>query len=499
VRGEFACPDKATENKRLYPKKIWEKVIGRVAEGFKNRSMLGHASHPADGRTDIDKVTHVVTELKLEDGILIGEAEILPTDRGKNLLAILQSGCLVGVSSRGFGSTKPNDNGEDVVQEDYKLVTFDFVADPADPNAYPKIVDEAIRENPCFEGMEIQMAPPLKTESTSTAPLVSAVSNIAERADAAAKSENQAATDRSRLADEVLAAIAAQKSDVRNDVRAELLADPTVAGAKTALEQVVSILRPYVLPEDAESVVRGKETEIARLKNELLSKDLVIEDLKTENSKVSSALKKVGYQFVLERTLVGDPDAEFIRKVVGDVTQYSEGQALKDKVVAVREELKAKRVEEQKAKEVHAAEAARVHEIARQATATVEAENSKLREALDSVTAALQETSTRLYTEKKLRFLPNKGKVRGLIEAAKPTSKKRVDELLESFRKAPPKDEDDAATMRARIRARIGGGYESDPISEETPRKKPRSLSENYVNEATGMDLDELLKLSGTA
>jgi hypothetical protein len=89
----------------------------------------------------LNRVAHIVTKLWLEDGKVFGEAEILDTDPGRNLQALLKAGCKVGVSSRGYGSTKPNDKGEDVVQEDYKLVTFDFVAEPA-AGAFPAVFFE---------------------------------------------------------------------------------------------------------------------------------------------------------------------------------------------------------------------------------------------------------------------------------------------------------------------------------------------------------------------
>lgn len=511
VRGEFARADQATENKRVYTKKIWEKEINRLSGGFKARSVFGHTDHPADGRTSIDNVSHIVTDLQLENGVLIGEAEILPTTKGLNLLAILQSGCLVGVSSRGFGSTKPNDVGEDVVQEDYKLVTFDFVADPADQTAYPKVVDESTSAAWRFEGVEIAMADKSKAEPKTEAAKVEAVQAEpvkaepvkveAPKVEAAPKAqisvESQMALDRAKISAEVLAAIAAQKNEVRNEVRSELLADPAVAGAKTALEQVVGILRPFILPEDAESVVRAKEAEIARLKKDIQERDLKIIELESDNVNLAEGFKIVGYKLYVEHELRKDPDATFLKKIVGDVKQYATSQDLKDKLTAVREELAAKRAEEQKAEEIKAKETARMREITRAATEELEDENAKLREAIEKMTIANNAAAVKMYTEKKLRLVPKSGTARRLIEAAKPTSRADVDDLLENFRTSAPKDEDEAASVRARIRRLSGGGWESDPISEETPRKA-RSSSEAYIQESTGIDLDELLKLSGT-
>ena len=38
--------------------------------------------------------------------------------------------------------------------------------------------------------------------------------------------------------------------------RSKLLTDPSVAGAKTALDGLKSLLRPYIVPEDVENIVK---------------------------------------------------------------------------------------------------------------------------------------------------------------------------------------------------------------------------------------------------
>ncbi len=149
VRGEFGRADKATANKRLYPHSLWESQITRLKDKMGARKVLGELDHPDDGRTSLQRVSHVMTSLTLDGDIVIGEAEILDTAKGRDLKAILSAGVPVGVSSRGYGSTKPNAKGEEGVQEDFNLVTFDFVAEPADSTAYPDVF---------FEGVEIPTA-----------------------------------------------------------------------------------------------------------------------------------------------------------------------------------------------------------------------------------------------------------------------------------------------------------------------------------------------------
>ena len=479
VRGEFARAGVATENKRVYPKKVWEKEIGRLEASMKNRRVFGEMDHPVDGRTSLNRVSHIVTDMRLEDGILVGEAEIMPTDKGRNLMALLKSGCQIGVSSRGYGSTKSNDKGEEVVQEDYKLVTFDFVADPADQSAYPEVF---------FEGVEFDMTGLTKDQEKQKA------KDWAARINAAAEAEENGQVDKPQLAAEMLAALAAMKDEIREEVRSELLADPAVAGARTAVEQIATVLRPFVLPEDAESVVKAKEAEIARLKKESAEKDLKIKDLEGENGKLAEAAKKAGYKLYIERQLANDPDAAIIKQTIGDVLQYENSEALKAKLSTVREEIEKKRATDKKLEDQRVREVNRARELAQSATAAVEEENAALREAVETLAASNKKLALRAYTEKKLRNHPRSAKIRSLIESAKPESKEEVDDIFENFQPAAPKDDDEAASVRSRIRRFTRGGHEADVVEEETPRKQ--ALEEDY--NGLGVDLAELKRLSGT-
>ncbi len=96
--------------------------------------MFGELDHPSDGKTSLKRVSHIVTGLELqEDGTVTGAAEVLETPNGQILKTLFESGAQVGISSRGSGSVQ---NG--VVQEDFKLGTFDFVARPSTPGALPR-------------------------------------------------------------------------------------------------------------------------------------------------------------------------------------------------------------------------------------------------------------------------------------------------------------------------------------------------------------------------
>ena len=76
VRGEFARSGLATENKRVYPRELWEREISKLEQSMSERKMFGELDHPNDGRTSLQRVSHIVTGMQIGDnGIVMGEAE----------------------------------------------------------------------------------------------------------------------------------------------------------------------------------------------------------------------------------------------------------------------------------------------------------------------------------------------------------------------------------------------------------------------------------------
>ncbi len=475
VRGEFARAGQATENKRIYPQKVWERQIGRLGKPMKERRVFGEIDHPLDGRTSLSRVSHIVTDMRLEDGVLVGEAEILPTDKGLNLMALLKSDCKVGVSSRGYGSTKPNEKGMEIVQEDYKLVTFDFVADPADQTAYPEVF---------FEGVEIDSMLTKEQEQQKAAEWAEMIK---------AMSDDGATADPDKTADELLTKIAEMRAQIREEVRGELLSDPQIAGARGALEQVKTILRPYCLPEDAEAVVKAKEAEISRLKKENVGLQGRIKDLETEKGKYEEAAKEAGYKLYLERQLAGDPDAALVKKLVGDVKKFESAETFKARLSEAREEMAKKREVERKRDEAKAREVERARSLVREVQEKAAAREASTTEAIDKLTSINHALILRVYAANKLRAHPNSAKIQKMIESAQPDSKEAIDEIIQSYAPSAPHDDDDASAVRSRIRKFTRGGSEGSPLDEETPR---RARGDDDFN-GLGVGIGELRRLSG--
>jgi hypothetical protein len=479
VRGEFGRADLATENKRVYPKKLWEREFTRLEQSLNARQMFGELDHPTDGRTSLNRVSHIITNLTLDDNnIVVGEAEILDTERGKNLMAMLKAGCSVGVSSRGYGSTKPNDKGEEVVQEDYRLVTYDFVAEPADSNALPKVFFE---ENQHMAGPELD-----------------------------AKLSEEKAKLKEEFAKELVLALGKVKVEAREQAKAELLADPDIAGAKSALDQILSLVKPFVTVESAEALVKAKDAEIAKLQSVIAERDAQIAELEQDGAKLAETAREVGYKFFLEQQVSNDADAALIRKLVGDVKGYGKAEDIKTKIEAIRAELDSKRqeqaalaaeiraqVEKAAAVEQQATQRAKVEAQRAQVEAKkAQAETELLKEALEKAVEGQKDMALRLYVEKRLANHPKAGKVRSLIESSHPTSKADVDGILNSYSHEPARDTDTLEQVRARVRKVTRGGTGSTALDEEAPAASV--VGKQGVDFAgLGVSIGDLQRLSG--
>jgi hypothetical protein len=98
---------------------------------------MGELDHPESSVVNLKNVSHNITDMGWDGKDLVGTVEILPTPSGNILRDLLQSGILLGISSRGLGSVKKDmREGADVVQDDFDLIAFDFVSNPSTQGAF---------------------------------------------------------------------------------------------------------------------------------------------------------------------------------------------------------------------------------------------------------------------------------------------------------------------------------------------------------------------------
>jgi hypothetical protein len=147
-RGKFQEAEAVNKNKRLYPYGVLDENVGRLQESITDRRLVGELDHPTDSIIHFANASHIVTKLWWDGNTLMGEGEILNTPHGKVLKALLEDNVKVGISSRGVGSGRVNEDGILVIGESYKLITFDCVADPSTFAAFQeKIVSKPKKES----------------------------------------------------------------------------------------------------------------------------------------------------------------------------------------------------------------------------------------------------------------------------------------------------------------------------------------------------------------
>lgn len=140
MRGIFVQGGVKNHNQRVYPVNEIRMAVDSINETLRRgESVLGEADHPEELNINIDRVSHMITEMYMDGPNGMGKLKILPTPMGNIVRTLLENGVKLGVSSRGSGNV--NDRGE---VSEFEIVTVDIVARPSAPEAYPKAVYEAL-------------------------------------------------------------------------------------------------------------------------------------------------------------------------------------------------------------------------------------------------------------------------------------------------------------------------------------------------------------------
>jgi hypothetical protein len=127
-------------NQRVYPVSEISKAVKTLNDQIQNGySVLGEVDHPDDLKINLDRVSHMITNMWMEGPNGYGKLKILPTPMGQLIKTMLESGVKLGVSSRGSGNVSDSGSGE---VSDFEIITVDMVAQPSAPGAYPTPIYE---------------------------------------------------------------------------------------------------------------------------------------------------------------------------------------------------------------------------------------------------------------------------------------------------------------------------------------------------------------------
>jgi hypothetical protein len=141
MKGIFIQGGVKNHNERVYPVNEIEKAVSTLNEQIKGGySVLGEVDHPDDLKINLDRVSHMITDMWMDGPNGFGKLKILPTPMGKLVETMLESGVKLGVSSRGSGNVSEGDGKV----SDFEIVTVDVVAQPSAPQAYPTAIYEGL-------------------------------------------------------------------------------------------------------------------------------------------------------------------------------------------------------------------------------------------------------------------------------------------------------------------------------------------------------------------
>ena len=145
IEGIFLQSELKNRNGRMYPESIMDNEVGRyIKESVDKNRAYGELGHPDTPSINLDRVSHMIVSLRKEGTNYIGKAKILETPMGMIARGLLDGGANLGVSSRALGSLQANNEGVQIVQDDFMLSTAaDIVADPSAPDAFVRGIMES--------------------------------------------------------------------------------------------------------------------------------------------------------------------------------------------------------------------------------------------------------------------------------------------------------------------------------------------------------------------
>lgn len=531
LRGELGRADVVTSNNRMYPRPVMEREVRRLEKDAKARKLYGELDHPADGRTQFQRVSHLIREIHMEeDGRVLGELELIPTQKGKDIIAIIESGGAVGCSSRGTGTTHKRNDGVDVVNEDYTMITYDLVADPAHSAAYPEVFFESkdVLNLGRVEKMPDKIVKPVAPAKAAAAPAPKVehveTFDVDAQIKAALEKEREKirAEEQEKLKTKVEADLVAQieaiKKEATEDAKSELASDPKLADARRRMEAVRAALgvgEGNSVPKDEfeklQKAVAERDEKLAAMAKEMEAQGKKLAESEALCQAIALKTKKNAMERYIEKQATASPDATLFKKLIsGRVTEEDSAEVLQAKVAEVNDIMKSLKVRDD-------AKAAKVEDLSKQIKAEVAAqtaETTKKVEELEKANKALAESNQRLRlaAEKSIELgkkgyaeafkhkalaenagsHPARHKILALLEQSNLSSP----EEIEAFIKEAIKNEGKDSVMLEQVRSSVKKG--SGSLLNEDGSEKVSLLSQKGPEgKLYGQDLATMRRLAG--
>ena len=141
-------------NQRTYPVTEIGRAVNTLNDQIKGGySVLGEVDHPEGLNINLDRVSHMITEMWMDGPNGYGKLKVIPTPMGQLVSTMINNGVKIGVSSRGSGNVKEDGSGE---VSEFEIITVDAVAQPSAPGAYPTpIYDHLLNSRGGYQAMNM--------------------------------------------------------------------------------------------------------------------------------------------------------------------------------------------------------------------------------------------------------------------------------------------------------------------------------------------------------
>ncbi len=145
IEGRWATANEPNRNGRVYPGSVMESALGKYHQEYiTQKRAMGELNHPAGPTINLDRVSHIIENLKMQGNHVTGRAKVMDTPMGIIAKNLIDEGVKLGVSTRGLGSLKTSANGVNEVQNDFFISAIDIVSDPSGPGCWVNGIMEGV-------------------------------------------------------------------------------------------------------------------------------------------------------------------------------------------------------------------------------------------------------------------------------------------------------------------------------------------------------------------
>lgn len=128
ITGSFLKMNTRNQNGRIYPDRVVIPCINDFVENkVKMNRAVGELNHPHKPDIDLERVSHIIEDLRFEGMDVMGKARLLDTTQGKIAKVLIDEGLSFGVSLRALGES----DNSGVMMPGLTLLAIDLVADPS--------------------------------------------------------------------------------------------------------------------------------------------------------------------------------------------------------------------------------------------------------------------------------------------------------------------------------------------------------------------------------